>query len=204
MSAVSPNCSQGDFLSDLATIGVMCSIALQDTRDQRTCRSMATCSKAEAHRSASFLPYRQPYGSGDATRTRCNVSSWYVDPEFRIYAVLLISRAIGKKNITYLQLTPSDHVLPIVEAQGFSRFSDGLFVVPIFPMIQRGPSAKVVAHDVIPNARFEPFERDLTVGSRRIWLHMPLVRDARNRLSICISSARDKAYYPMRSANPLP
>ena len=70
----------------------------------------------------------------DATRTRCNVSSWYVDPEFRIYAVLLISRAIGKKNITYLQLTPSDHVLPIVEAQGFSRFSDGLFVVPIFPM----------------------------------------------------------------------
>lgn len=97
----------------------------------------------------------------DATRTRCNVSSWYVDPEFRIYAVLLISRAIGKKNITYLQLTPSDHVLPIVEAQGFSRFSDGLFVVPIFPIIQRGPSAKVVAHDVIPNARFEPFERVL-------------------------------------------
>ncbi len=100
---------------------------------------------------------------GDATRIRCNISSWYVEPEFRIYAAVLISQAMKKRNIEYIQLTPAPHVVPIVEAQGYSRFTNGLFVAPVLPII-RGCSAKIVAYDIIPDAHFEPFERDLLLA----------------------------------------
>src|SRR5258708_29792527 len=40
--------------------------------------------------------------SSGSIATRCNVSSWYVDPEFRGYAALLSSRATRNRNLTYL------------------------------------------------------------------------------------------------------
>jgi hypothetical protein len=62
-----------------------------------------------------------------AIRIRCGVSSWYVKPEFRSYAQLLALRTTSYKNVAYVNISPSPHTWPILVAQGYSRFSAGIF-----------------------------------------------------------------------------
>jgi hypothetical protein len=66
---------------------------------------------------------------------RCNLSSWYVEPAYRTYAPLLVSQALRHKEVTYLNVSAAPHTWPIIEAQGFSRYSDGLFIA--LPMLSR-------------------------------------------------------------------
>lgn len=73
--------------------------------------------------------------TGAAKTTRCNLSSWYVDPAFRTYAPLLVSHALKHKDVTYLNVSPAPHTRPIIEAQGFSRYSEGIFIA--LPMVNR-------------------------------------------------------------------
>lgn len=58
---------------------------------------------------------------------RCNVSSWYVDAPLRSYATLLTSAALRFKQATYLNISPAVHTWPILQAQGYVRYSEGLF-----------------------------------------------------------------------------
>ena len=83
---------------------------------------------------AILLIYSALPGDGDAIR--CNLSSWYVDPAFRAYAPMLVAQALRRKDITYLNVSPAPHTLPIIEAQGFTRYCDGIFVA--MPMLN-GP-----------------------------------------------------------------
>ena len=74
-----------------------------------------------------LLIFAAVQGGDGTTAVRCNFSSWYVDPAFRrLYASLLISHAL-KHSATFLNVSPADHTLPIIEAQGFRRFCDGVF-----------------------------------------------------------------------------
>lgn len=57
----------------------------------------------------------------------CNVSSWYVDPEFRNYAALFASMTQKRKDVTYFNVTPAVPTWPILEAQGFLAYCRGLF-----------------------------------------------------------------------------
>jgi hypothetical protein len=59
---------------------------------------------------------------------RCNVSSWYVDPEFRSFAPMLTSAAMKLKHVTYVNTSPAEHTRPILEAKDYVRYSDGQFV----------------------------------------------------------------------------
>ena len=63
---------------------------------------------------------------GQAT-TCCNLSSWYVDPEFRNYAALFASMAQKRKDVTFFNVTPVRPTWPILEAQGFKTYCRGLF-----------------------------------------------------------------------------
>jgi hypothetical protein len=65
---------------------------------------------------------------GDDSVVRCNVSSWYAVPEFRGFAPLLVSRALRHKPATFVNTSPADNTLPIIEAQGFRRFSSGTYM----------------------------------------------------------------------------
>ena len=58
---------------------------------------------------------------------RCNVSSWYVDPAFRGYAALLLTRGSRDRSRTYYNISPATHTRPIIEAQGFRRYGSGRF-----------------------------------------------------------------------------
>jgi hypothetical protein len=104
---------------------------------------------------------------GDTFAMRCNLSTWYVQPNFRFYAPLLISQATAEKSITYLNITPAGHTRPILEAQGFSQYSHGRFVACLYRSTKTLTVANVVGSDVCPSAYFEPFERDLLLDHAR-------------------------------------
>ncbi len=77
---------------------------------------------------------------GEAT-VRCNVSSWYVEPEFRSFGSLLISQALKTKTVTYLNISPAPHTWRLLDAQGYSRYSNGLLVS--LPMLNAAPAGAV-------------------------------------------------------------
>ncbi len=56
-----------------------------------------------------------------------NVASWYVLPEYRAYAQLIVSIALRRKDVTYTNVSPAPHTWPIVENQGYTRYCGGLF-----------------------------------------------------------------------------
>jgi hypothetical protein len=78
----------------------------------------------------------------------CNVSSWYVDPEFRNYAALFASMTQKRKDVTYFNVTPATPTWPILEAQGFQIYCRGLyFSFPVLSRNGRGMRVEAVTPD---------------------------------------------------------
>ncbi len=101
---------------------------------------------------------QMPNGANCAIR--CNVSSWYVEPSYRIYASLLAAKALSHKDVTYLNITAAPHTRPVAQAQGYSQYSTGVFIaVPALDLF--GCEAGVAAFDPRRDVDVEPFERDL-------------------------------------------
>jgi len=100
-------------------------------------------------------------GAAEPGAVRANISSWYVEPAFRGYAALLAAQALRHKTVTYLNISPAPNTRKIIEAQGYRRYSNGLFMAA--PALARSAAAEVVvvAADREPGAPIEPFERDL-------------------------------------------
>jgi hypothetical protein len=99
------------------------------------------------------------------TRIRCNVSSWYVEPPFRGYAGMLISRALKREHVTYFNITPVPHTLPILEAQGYVRYCAGRFVsVPALSGCSYGCRVAAVASDARPGEDLSSFEIELLLA----------------------------------------
>jgi hypothetical protein len=89
---------------------------------------------------------------GQATIS-CNVSSWYVDPEFRNYAALFASMTQKRKDITYFNVTPAAPTWPILEAQGFQVYCRGLyFSFPVLSRNGRGMRVEAVTPDTVSAA----------------------------------------------------
>jgi hypothetical protein len=100
--------------------------------------------------------------SGNEAATRCNLSSWYVDPAFRAYAPMLVAQALRHNDVTYLNVSPAPHTRPIIEAQGFSRYCDGIFIaVPMLGGLFGGPKAEVFEAKRRPIVRFDPRDQDM-------------------------------------------
>jgi hypothetical protein len=75
---------------------------------------------------------RVPVNGGFAIR--CNLSSWYLDPEFRTYAPLLAS--FRDPAVTYVNISPAPNTWATIEAQGFQCIREGWFLS--FPALGRG------------------------------------------------------------------
>jgi hypothetical protein len=100
--------------------------------------------------------------TGDGLAPRCNLSSWYVDPAYRTYASLLVSHALRQKDVTYVNVSAAPHTLPIIEAQGFARYTEGLFIC--IPALKAPFGAEEVTileaqHD--PPVAFDRFDQDV-------------------------------------------
>lgn len=74
----------------------------------------------------------------------CNLSSWYVEPQWRAHSTLLISVATKLKHVTYLNVSPAPHTWRTLQAQGFIPYNFGRSAVIALP----GPG---LVHDRIPD-----------------------------------------------------
>jgi hypothetical protein len=94
---------------------------------------------------------------------RANVSSWYVEPAYRSYAPLLAAQALKLKHVTYLNVSAVRHTWPILAAQGYERYSNGVFVA--VPALQRwrAGDVRLLAAGEAPDAPHDAFERDLLI-----------------------------------------
>ncbi len=100
--------------------------------------------------------------SGDSVAPRCNLSSWYVDQAYRAYASLLVAHALRHKGVTYLNVSAAPHTWPIIEAQGFSRYTEGLFVcLPALSGLLGGGEVTILGTEQQPDVAFDPSEREL-------------------------------------------
>jgi hypothetical protein len=113
--------------------------------------------------------------AGGSVATRCNLSSWYVEPAFRAYAPLLVAQAIKHKNVTYTNVSPAPHTQPIIEAQGFSRYSEGVFVAaPALTGLLSGPKVQIFSAERRPNVEFDPCDEGVllqhaALGCNSLW-----------------------------------
>jgi hypothetical protein len=99
---------------------------------------------------------------GGRVATRCNLSSWYVEPAYRAYATLLVSQALSHKDATYTNVSAAPHTWPIIEAQGFSRYCDGVFVaVPMLKDVFGGGGVRILDARDTATANFDACERDI-------------------------------------------
>jgi hypothetical protein len=78
----------------------------------------------------------RPRTGADPGAVRCSLSSWYVEPHFRIYAAMLAALALNHANATHLNISPAANTLPTLAAQGYARYCDGAFIV--CPLLARG------------------------------------------------------------------
>ena len=112
-----------------------------------------------------LLVFATPRTGTDPNAIRCNISSWYVEPAFRSYASFLAAQALRHRNATYINISPARNTWPIIEAQGYKRYSGGLFVA--VPAVQRtAEPAHIVEAGAEPGAPYEDFERDLLARHR--------------------------------------
>jgi hypothetical protein len=112
---------------------------------------------------------------GGAAKIRCNGSSLYVDPAFRFYAQPLITKALKRKNVTVLNITSAPHTHRMIEALGFSRYTDGAFIA--VPLLSRSPkdiSVRIIDARNKPDVPFDSHERELLLdhadyGCTSLW-----------------------------------
>jgi len=81
-------------------------------------------------------------GSEGGTAIWCNLSSWYVAPPFRNHAPMLAKIAQRLTEVTYVNISPARWTWPIVEAQRFEAYCNGLFCA--MPALSRVPDGTAV------------------------------------------------------------
>lgn len=99
--------------------------------------------------------------SGETTHTRCNVTSWYVEPAYQSYAAVFTSRALRHKDVTYINVSARPAARPIIKAQGFQLYSGGQYVA--IPALRAGAAGLVGIYGIeaARDARFATADREL-------------------------------------------
>ena len=98
-------------------------------------------------------------------KVKCNVCSWYVEPEFRSYASILASHALRHKSVIYVNVAPAPHTLPILNAHGYVKYSRGWFAaVPALSAKPSGVRVRAMAAAELPPENVQPFENELLLS----------------------------------------
>ncbi|HEY0267270.1 MAG TPA: hypothetical protein VGC16_10995 [Rhizomicrobium sp.] len=79
-----------------------------------------------------------------------NLSSWYVEPQWRAHSTLLISLATKLKHVTYLNASPAPHTWRTLQAQGFTPYNFGRSAVFALP---GGGAVSDIIPDDLPEAQ---------------------------------------------------
>ena len=117
----------------------------------------------------------------DAGDVRCNMSSWWVQPDYRAYGGLLISRAL-RHSATYTNITPAPQTIPILEAQGYQPYCSGR-VVALGWLSRKPVPARVRSFDPAAPGLLSPAE-------------VAILRDHAGYGCICLVCEADGRCYP--------
>lgn len=98
----------------------------------------------------------QIYHQNNDGSVRCNMSSWWVQPEYRTFGGLLISRAL-RHPATYTNITPAPQTIALLEAQGYRPYCRGR-VVALAWLSRRVARARVRRFDPARPGPLDPDE----------------------------------------------
>jgi hypothetical protein len=99
----------------------------------------------------------------EETKIRCYLMTRYVDPAFRNYGTMLAMRALKYKDVTYRSgSTPWQHVIPLLKAQGYTRWCEGRMIA-VAALSFRFERVRVtaVSADTAAGCDLMPFEVEL-------------------------------------------
>jgi hypothetical protein len=100
--------------------------------------------------------------NGSIERTHCNVTAWFVEPTYRIYATALVSRVLNYESVIFVNISASPRVQPVILAQGFQIYSRGQYIVaPALHLATKGSDAKIVGIDIEPGVPFDAADMEL-------------------------------------------
>jgi len=83
-------------------------------------------------------------------RVISNLSSWYVEPTWRVHSSLLITVATRLRHVVYLNASPAPHTWRTLQLQGFKLYNAGRSAVFAWP--GRGKVSSAIPDD-LPEAR---------------------------------------------------
>ena len=122
---------------------------------------------------------------------RCNLSSWYVEPQYRSYAPLLTKIAQRHKHVTYLNISPARWTWPIIEAQGCAAYCKGLFFsVPLLSRARGDTRIEIVSADATAVEGLPADELDLLRRHARAGCLSLACRTARDVVPFILSPVR--------------
>ncbi len=149
---------------------------------------------------ALLLMYSQKDSGGELSLS-CNVASWYVEPQFRNQASLLSAIALKHKHVTYLNATPAPQTWPILKAQGYKRYCNGLFFA--LPALSRGGGSMAAVKPDTPKpddlsaAEFDLLTRHAGYGCLSLVCRTV---HRRNTVRVCAIPHPPGPYRPARDA----
>jgi len=112
---------------------------------------------------------------GDAC-PRVNLSSWYAHPSYRMTAGLLHARVMNQKSGSYLNLSPAENVVPMLDALGFKPYTAGVCLLDARVALCPSRGWQLTRYDpsktnVLPAALTTTAERHHRYGCTVLMLH---------------------------------
>lgn len=138
-----------------------------------------------------------PLGGAGEPPVRCNVSSWYVRPDARGFAPLLVSRALRFKEVQYVNTTPAPGTIAIIEAQGYQRYASGLFYgVGLWSTPAPGCQVKLVDETLRPGTDLSAREVRLLLDHRELGCLSMVCIDEGRRIPFVFGARRVRGILP--------
>jgi acetoacetyl-CoA synthetase len=84
----------------------------------------------------------------------CNLFAWYVRPEYRHYALPLLLLLVQRPNITFVNVTPADHVVTIFKRLGFTLADEQRFICTprAISLLSHRPRVQIVKEEEVNEA----------------------------------------------------
>jgi hypothetical protein len=129
---------------------------------------------------------------------RCNSSSWYVRKPYRFMSMQLVSRIHSHRGVTFINISPAAHTLPINEVMGYLRYVEGqTLCAPALGPIRR---AKVQVFDAGLHAgRLSPREAALMADHAQLGF-LALVCEEKGDLVPFVFLGRAIRHLPLATA----
>lgn len=90
----------------------------------------------------------------------CNLSSLYVEPDYRTWAPMLMAAAVRDESVSYTALTPGRNFLHIAKAMGFEPLDRSrLFLPPLTNSLTLRPGSEIVSDPESVRSRLAEPER---------------------------------------------